>query len=376
MQSIITFAGLAFANLAVAGPCRPIKQSTVSSDLVSTTSADVTVVTVVPVPVESTSEAETSTLAEETSTFATVVIQETSSAAIETSAETTAEADATTTAEEETDATTTAEVEAGVTTTAEADANTTTAEAEVDTTTAAGVDATTTTAEIEAGVTTTAEAEASTSSVELETSATTSYAPLPTADQSCENGGLDYAIYKHTFYNSDAPHFSSFDATFFHTAEPTYEGITERIGIQPGTDWTKPFTIYEGSPEQMWQYKAVDHRGFLFAPETGTYKVTVPNSDEITLVWFGNKAISGWTRQNADLEQDYPGGTSKSFEVDLEEGTYTPFRLLWANAQGELNFIAEVQAPGGQVIVNGDGADNAYLVRYACDGSTPEFPGY
>ncbi|RBR11919.1 uncharacterized protein FIESC28_08804 [Fusarium coffeatum] len=335
MQSIITFAGLAFANLAVAGPCRPIKQSTISSDLVSTTSADVTVVTVVPVPVESTSEAEA-----ETSTFATVVIQETSSAAIETSAETTAEVDATTTAE------------------VEADANTTTAEAEVDTTT---------TAEIEAGVTTTAE---------LETSATTSYAPLPTADQSCENGGLDYAIYEHQFYNSDAPHFSSFDPTVFHTATPTYEGITERIGIQPGTDWTKPFTIYEGSPEQMWQYKAVDHRGFLFAPETGTYKVTVPNSDEITLVWFGNKAISGWTRENADLEQDYPGGTSRSFEVDLEEGTYTPFRLLWANAQGELNFIAEVQAPGGQVIVNGDGADNAYLVRYACDGTTPEFPDY
>ncbi|CAG7562598.1 unnamed protein product [Fusarium equiseti] len=328
MQSIITFAGLAFANLAVAGPCKPIKQSTVSSDLISTTSADVTVVTVVPVPVESTSEAETSTSAE-TSTFATVVIQETSSAAVDTSAETTAEADATTT---------TAEVEAGVTTT-------------------------------------TAEAEATTSSVELESSATTSYAPLPTADQSCENGGLDYAIYKHQFYNSDAPHFSSFDATYFHNAIPEYEGITERIGIQPGTDWTKPFTIYEGSPSQMWQYKAVDHRGFLFAPETGTYKVTVPNSDEITLVWFGDKAISRWTRDNADLEQDYPGGTSRSFEVDLEEGTYTPFRLLWANAQGELNFIAEVQAPGGQVIVNGDGADNAYLVRYACDGTTPEFPG-
>jgi len=347
MQSIITFAGLAFANLAVAGPCKPIKQSTVSSDLVSTTSADVTVITVVPVPVVSTSseaetEAETSTVAE-SSTFATVVIQETSSAAVETSAETTAEADATTT---------TGEVDAGV-------------------------DATTTTAEVEAGVTTTtAEAEASTSSVELESSATTSYAPLPTADQSCENGGLDYAIYEHRFYNSDAPRFSSFDATFFHTATPTYEGITERIGIQPGTDWTKPFTIYEGSPEQMWQYKAVDHRGFLFAPETGTYKVTVPNSDEITLVWFGDKAISGWTRANADLEQDYPGGTSRTFEVDLEEGTYTPFRLLWANAQGELNFIAEVQAPGGQVIVNGDGADNAYLVRYACDGTTPEFPGY
>ncbi|PNP60725.1 hypothetical protein FNYG_14551 [Fusarium nygamai] len=196
------------------------------------------------------------------------------------------------------------------------------------------------------------------------------------ADQSCDNGGLEYAIYQHQFYNSDPPHFSSFDADYFHTAEPTFEGITSCIGIQPGTDYTKPFTIYEGSPSQMWQYKAVDHRAFLYAPETGTYKVTIPNSDEITLIWFGENALSSWTRQNADLEQDYPGGTSKSFSIDLEAGTYTPFRLLWANAQGELNFIAEVKAPGGNVIVNGDGSDNKYFVRHTCDGSTPSFPAF
>ncbi|KAH7267798.1 GLEYA domain-containing protein [Fusarium redolens] len=126
----------------------------------------------------------------------------------------------------------------------------------------------------------------------------------------------------------------------------------------------------------MYQYKAVNHRAFLYAPETGTYKVTIPNSDEITLIWFGDKALSTWTRDNADLEQDYPGGTSKSFTIDLVAGTYTPFRLLWANAQGELNFIAEVKAPGGNVIVNGDGSDNKYFVRFACDESTPSFPAF
>ncbi|RGP71235.1 hypothetical protein FLONG3_7185 [Fusarium longipes] len=317
MQSIITIAGLAFANLAVAGPCKPIRQSTVSSDIIPTTSAEPTVVTatVVPVPIVSTSaessvaisESETayeSSTVIESSTLATVVIQETSTA--ETSA-----AETSTFVDGETSAT-----------------------------------------------------------------ATTTETALPTADQSCDNGGLDYAIYQHQFYNSDAPHFSSFDATFFHSATPTYEGVTERIGIQPDTDWTKPFTIYEGSPEQMFQYKAVNHRGFLYAPETGIYEVTVPNSDEITLVWFGDKALTSWTRENADLEQDYPGGTSQSFNVELQAGTYTPFRLLWANAQGELNFIAEVKAPGGKVIVNGDGGDNKYFVRYDCGGSTPTFPDF
>ncbi|CEI67913.1 hypothetical protein FVEN_g7808 [Fusarium venenatum] len=327
MQSIITFAGLAFANLAVAGPCKPLPQTTVSSvDIVPTTTAEPTVVTatVVPVPGVSTSAEFSAVISEsetgyesstfvESSTLATVVIQETSTAetgAAETSAETTAEA--------------------------------------------------------------------GTTSVEVETSATqtTTETAAPTADQSCDNGGLDYAIYNHEFYNSDAPHFSSFDATYFHDATPTYQGITERIGIQPDTDWTKPFTIYEGSPNQMYQYKAVNHRGFLYAPESGIYEVTVPISDEITLVWFGDKAVNTWTRDNADLEQDYPGGTSRSFSLELQAGTYTPFRLLWANAQGELSFIAEIKAPSGNVIVNGDGADNKYLVRYSCDGNTPTFPNF
>ncbi|CAG1962336.1 hypothetical protein QX201_007797 [Fusarium graminearum] len=332
MQSIITIAGLAFANLAVAGPCKPLPQTTVSSvAIIPTTTAEPTLVTatVVPVPTsaesstiisESETEHESSTLIE-SSTLATVVIQETTTAADTSAAETSAA---------ETSAAETSATEAG-----------------------------TTTAEVETSGT-----------------ATTTETALPTADQSCDNGGLDYAIYTHQFYNADAPHFSDFDPTYFHDATPTYKGVTERIGIQPETDWTKPFTIYEGSPEQMFQYKAVNHRGFLYAPETGIYEVTVPNSDEITLVWFGNKALSSWTRDNADLEQDYPGGTSKTFELELQAGTYTPFRLLWANAQGELNFIAEVKAPGGQVIVNGDGADNKYFVRYDCGRTTPTFPDF
>jgi hypothetical protein len=310
MLPFITLAGLAFANIAAAGPCKPVRQTTASSiESVSSTASLATVAptdTDYPVPAVSQSSDSSDAIVSETSaestTLSTVVVQETSTT------------------------------------------------------------------------------EAGTSSNAIETSSgtatLTSETVLPTADQSCDNGGLDYAIYEHTFYNSDPPYFSSFDATFFHDATPTYTGITERIGIQPGTDWTKPFTIYEGSPSQKFQYKAVNHRGFLYAPETGIYEVTVPNSDEITLVWFGGKALSSWTRENADLEQDYPGGTSKSFQVELEAGTYTPFRLLWANAQGELNFIAEVKAPGGQTIVNGDRADNKYLVREACDKSTPTFPSF
>ncbi|EXL60866.1 hypothetical protein FOCG_00140 [Fusarium oxysporum f. sp. radicis-lycopersici 26381] len=302
MKSIITFAGLAFASFAAAGPCRPRTTTTAAAVSSSTEIASSTATETAAV---STSTDYSVPVVSESSTLATVIISETS--ATETSA---AETSAT--------GTTTAETSAAGTTTAETSA----------------------------------------------------------ADQSCDNAGLEYAIYEHTFYNSDPPHFSSFDPTFFHTATPTFQGETTRIGIPPGTASDTSFAIYDDSPVQRFQYKAVNHQAFLYAPDTGDYKVTIPNSDEITLIWFGTKAISGWTRQNADLEQDYPGGTSKSFTIHLTAGTYTPFRLLWANAQGDLNFIAEVQAPDGTVIVNGDGSNNRYFVRFACDESTPSFPAF
>lgn len=211
---------------------------------------------------------------------------------------------------------------------------------------------------------------------EAETTATASEVPLPSADQSCGNGGLGYAIYDHAFYNGDPPKFSSFNVDFFHDATPKFVGVTDRIGIPPGTDYRTSFSIYDDSPPFNLEYTAVSHRGFLFAPETGTYKVTVPNSDDITLVWFGDKALTLWTRENADLEQDFPGSPSTSFDIELDAGTYTPFRLLWANAQYDVNFIAEVEAPGGKVIVNGNGGDNQYFVQYACGGNSPIFPDF
>ncbi|KAG9505095.1 hypothetical protein J7337_002061 [Fusarium musae] len=340
MKSFVTFAGLAFASFAAAGPCKPRTTTTAaavsSTEVPSSTGTETAAV--------STSTDYSVPVVSESSTLATVIVSETS--ATETSAAETG--------------TTTAETSAAGTTTAETSA--------ADTTTAA-----TTTAE---GTTTAAEATTTEAETTTDAATTTTTTAEPTADQSCDNAGLEYAIYQHSFHNDNPPDFSSFDVDFFHTATPTHEGETTRIGITPGTHSDTVFAIYDDSPEQLWQYKAVNHRAYLYAPESGDYVVTIPNSDEITLIWFGDNALSGWTRENANLEQDYPGGTSKSYTIHLEAGTYTPFRLLWANAQGDLNFIAEVQAPDGTVIVNGDGSDNKYFVRFACDESTTPFPDF
>ncbi|KAF5653022.1 agglutinin 2 [Fusarium heterosporum] len=203
------------------------------------------------------------------------------------------------------------------------------------------------------------------------------------ADQTCSNAGLEYAIYTNSYYNADPPNYSSLNVAYFATAAPTYSGITNSMGItEPGgvkAGMSGPAqAIYPGSPSQTWQYKAVNHRAFLYAPITGTYTVVVPYSDEITLVWYGNKALSTWTRANADLEQGFSSGpsSSKTLKMQLTAGTYTPFRVFWANAQGDYSMIVTVTAPDGTVIVDGSGSSSKYFVRYACDSSTPTYPAF
>ncbi|VTT58193.1 unnamed protein product [Fusarium fujikuroi] len=197
------------------------------------------------------------------------------------------------------------------------------------------------------------------------------------ADQTCNNGGLEYAIYTNSYYNSDPPNYSSLNVAYFGTATPTYTGITEPGGVKAGNSGPAQ-VIYPGSPSQTWQYKAVNHRAYLYAPINGTYSVVVPYSDEVTLVWFGNKALSSWTRANADLDQNYSSGpsSSKTFNIQLTAGTYTPFRVFWANAQGDYSMIVTVTAPDGTVIVNGSGSSSKYFVRFACDSSTPSYPAF
>ncbi|KAF5570813.1 agglutinin 2 [Fusarium phyllophilum] len=203
------------------------------------------------------------------------------------------------------------------------------------------------------------------------------------ADQTCDNAGLEYAIYTHNYYNSEPPYLSSFNAESFNTRLPTFTGLTDRIGTQElgGGTSGNPYalqSIYPLSPIQTWQYKVVNHRPFLYAPISGVYTIIVPYSDEITLVWFGNKAMTSWTRSNADLEQGYSWGpsASKTYKIQLTAGTYTPFRLLWANAQGDYGMIATVTASDGTVIVDGSGSKNDYFVRFTCDHLSLSFPSF
>lgn len=115
---------------------------------------------------------------------------------------------------------------------------------------------------------------------------------------------------------------------------------------------------------------AVGYRTFLFACQNGTYRLSSPYSDDITIMWFGDKAYQGWTRENADIIQFYYGDNDPAdVYVDIEAGTYYPIRVLWGNTGGAADLELRIYAPDGQEMSGGNLAKGSYLTTTACDGS-------
>ncbi|RSL89267.1 hypothetical protein CEP52_014936 [Fusarium oligoseptatum] len=176
-------------------------------------------------------------------------------------------------------------------------------------------------------------------------------------------------MYDNPYYNSDILDYASFDVTHFHDATPLFEGITDRVGIATGQNaYYPPIKVYDDSDTVFLQHKAISHVALLYAPYSGDYEISVPVSDEITLVWVGDKAVADWTRENADVEQRYHYETREPqvVRLHLEAGSYNHIRILWANGQGEFSFVLSIKAPNGDVIVDGTESNTDYLVRFPC----------
>ncbi|KAK6351456.1 hypothetical protein TWF718_004616 [Orbilia javanica] len=162
---------------------------------------------------------------------------------------------------------------------------------------------------------------------------------------------------------------------------PSYyrHGTNVKVGLSSAQ--TNPVDIY-GTPHDFGQYAdlvAINHRAYIFAPEDGTYTFSLPSSDDITLLWVGSKAYSGWNRQNADIVQQFvaSGSTPVVFRTDLKKGTYTPIRIVWANRGGAGNFKLRIVAPDKSLLLSEDSESNDYIVQYSCDGySAPKYPDW
>lgn len=136
-------------------------------------------------------------------------------------------------------------------------------------------------------------------------------------------------------------------------------------------------SIYGSSQTFRSAYFTLNHVGYIFAQVTGTYTFTLSNVDDIVFLWHGDKAISGWTRDNADVTAIYSVLPTSAGTVDLVQGQYLPFRIVFGNAQGAIKFTVQLAAPDGTVILDSNTQDSKFLVQYSCDGvAAPVFPPF
>jgi GLEYA domain len=135
-------------------------------------------------------------------------------------------------------------------------------------------------------------------------------------------------------------------------------------------------SIY-GSPIVDPGFLIVNHRGFLFAPQSGTYTFQFGLTDDIALLWVGLVAYSGWNRTNAAMVavNSVPGAT---VAVPLIAGTYTPIRVVYGNAPGFASFVFSITAPNGTVLLSSENnPGSTFVFQFSCDGtSAPPFPPF
>ena len=203
-------------------------------------------------------------------------------------------------------------------------------------------------------------------------------APRKKCNLSCGNQGLKYSIfdnvgldgkqiYNHYGESGDNGLYSNWDPAFFKSRSPKCQGVTTRVGFNKG-EADPSFKFYDDAQPVRTDYVAINHGGYIFAPADGEYTFRIPVADEITQLWVGDDAISNWNRGNACLTNLWAQQGEQVFKKVLSAGSYTPIRIMFANAQGAAAFQLSVTGPGGpnDIIIDGN-SNNQNLVRFSCD---------
>lgn len=197
------------------------------------------------------------------------------------------------------------------------------------------------------------------------------------ADLSCGNQGLAYAIYPNkredgTDIAFDAPDYSNFDPVVFKTAAPQVTGTTKSIGF-PNTN-----NIYGNTPADS-GYVVVNHKGYLFAEQSGEYTFTISACDNMALLWIGPNAFTDYSRSTANIVQQWVDASQRpvEYKITLTQGQYYPLRLLYGNGGGPGNLQFKIQAPDGKAILDEKTTDSPALVQFSCDGVlAPKFADF
>ncbi len=193
------------------------------------------------------------------------------------------------------------------------------------------------------------------------------YAPFPPEpsdkpDLSCGNAGLEYAIFPRP------------DGDF----EPIKQTAPEATGVTTTVGFAVTTNIYGSVPANS-QHLWVNHRGYLYAGQSGDYTFSMTLVDNDAMLWFGKKAYSGYTQQNVDVFQGWIAAGTPAVESKqtLQKGNYYPIRLLFANWGGPGNLKLTVKAPDGSLILDDQSGSSEYFVRFSCDGIlAPKYPAF
>ncbi|KAL3421644.1 cell surface parotein [Phlyctema vagabunda] len=200
--------------------------------------------------------------------------------------------------------------------------------------------------------------------------------PTPAA---CSNGGIQWAIQNNPYtrgLNAADPTYSMMGTAAFQTSAPVANGVANYIAVTyTATGATANNYIYGTGPRTL-DKTGVNHRGYLFAKQSGTYSFNMPTSDDITMLWVGSNAYGpSYTRASANIVQLYNSSAGAAppfvYSLYLDQGQYVPFRVLWANWLYGAGLSFTISAPDGTVITNGtSGYTTPYLVQFSCDGTT------
>lgn len=202
--------------------------------------------------------------------------------------------------------------------------------------------------------------------------------PLPTH---CSNAGLQWAYYMDSQVTNSQAQINAFSPDIVKTKDPFVSGIvTSSFGFNYA-DTMNLIKVY-GKGNYPSSVYIINHRGFLFVPESGTYTFTINAIDDLMYIWLGAVAYSGWNRldalqtANSNPANNVAGGPA-SFSQVLQAGTYLPIRILYKQSGSAAVLDYSITGPSGQILLSSSTLTSNYAVQYSCDGMTaPAFPPF
>ena len=152
----------------------------------------------------------------------------------------------------------------------------------------------------------------------------------PTPVTTCGNQGINFAAYTNKYSGGQATYgYPSFSPEAYKKVAPWFSDDTTYIAESNDGSGTK-INVYGYGPLDA-STLVLDHTFYLFASQTGYYSLNVPYTDDIQFVWVGSKAVTGWTRANADITQFWSSQiatqTPQTLAYYLTVGTYLPSKL-------------------------------------------------